>query len=98
MEVPSNPRSANKRRPISSSCCRRSWPVILLRPDRAAGELTCLTLRLRATYPPRTPCHGPELSPSAYGAFRRQPFLVRPADVVGPAQLLECPDHPRTGV
>ena len=28
IEVPSNPRSANSRLPMSSSCCRRSWPVI----------------------------------------------------------------------
>ena len=61
IEVPSNPRSANSRLPMSSNCWRRSWPVIRFRlgfgdcsvtetSSRYAAALsvrvTVLTLRL----------------------------------------------------
>src|SRR6516164_8141168 len=45
IEVPSNPRSANSRRPMSSSCSRRSFPVIRLRPDLCGWALTGSSLR-----------------------------------------------------
>src|SRR5271166_1984073 len=101
MEVPSKPRSANSRRPISMSCSRRSFPVILLRPDLAGWEFTCSSLRLRghgATYPVGAPCHRAEFPRGRGGPLGRKPFLVRPAHVVGPAQLLQRPDDPRAGV
>src|SRR5215471_19487451 len=47
IEVPSNPRSANRWRPMLSSCSRRSFPVILLRPDGCGCALTCSSSRLR---------------------------------------------------
>src|SRR5580692_8293983 len=45
IEVPSRPRSAKSRRPMSSSCCRRSWPVILFRLDPARGLVTAPSWR-----------------------------------------------------
>src|SRR5258708_15256044 len=101
IEVPSKPRSANSRRPISRSCSRRSLPVILLRPDLGGGELTGSSSRLRvhrATYPVGAPCHRAEFPRRRGRTLGRKPFFVRPAHVVGPAQLLQRPDDPRAGV
>src|SRR5947207_15194212 len=98
-----------------SSCSRRSFPVILLRPDACGCALTCASSRLRghrATYPallprgddppglPReaTPRHRAELPRRRGGPLGGEPFLVGPAHVVGPAQLLERPDDPGAGV
>src|SRR6266516_6116767 len=115
IEVPSNPRSANRRRPMLSSCSRRSFPVILLRPDVCGCALTCSSSRLRghrATHPavlargddpprpPReaTPRHRAELPRRRGGPLGGEPLLVRPAHVVGPAQLLQRPDDARARV
>src|SRR5436309_3153219 len=101
IEVPSNPRSANRRRPIPRSCSRRSFPVILLRPDAWGWELTGTSSRLRgrrATYPVGAPRHGAEFPLRGGGPLGGEPLLVRPAHVVGPAQLLERPDDPGAGV
>src|SRR6516165_8929434 len=104
MEVPSNPRSAKSRRPMSSSCCRRSCPVIRLR--LALGDCS-------VTGPSWRSCRGPvsrlrrprrllaalghpaEASRRVRGTLGGQPGLVRPAHVVRPAELLKDPDHPR---
>src|SRR5579863_4876341 len=112
IEVPSKPRSANSRRPMSSSCCRRSWPVILLRADLWGWLLTRTSLRLRghrATNPagpapgdavPRQSAlgHRAQLAGRGGGTLGAEPFLVRPAHVVGPAQLLEPADDARARV
>src|ERR1700733_1456319 len=111
IEVPSKPRSANSRRPMSSSCCRRSWPVILLRADLGGWLLTRTSLRLRgdrATSPAGTgdravpgKCPHGHVAQLPLGAGRTlgaEPVLVRPAHVVGPAQLLEPADDTRARV
>src|SRR5580700_82596 len=101
IEVPSNPRSANSRRPMSRSCCRRSWPVILLRADLWVGALTGSSLRLRghgATNLRGAPGHRAEFPRRGGRALGPEPVLVGPAHVVGPAQLLQRPDDPRAGV
>src|SRR6266702_5996927 len=101
MEVPSNPRSANRRRPMLSSCSRRSFPVILLRPDACGCALTCSSSRLRGnrgTYPAGAPRHRAEFPLRRDRTLGREPVLVRPAHVVGPAQLLQRPDDPGAGV
>src|SRR6266516_4250506 len=101
IEVPSNPRSANRRRPMLSSCSRRSFPVILLRPDGCGCALPCAPPRLRrhhATYPAGAPRHRAEFPLRRGGPLGREPVLVRPAHVVGPAQLRQRPDDTRTGV
>src|ERR1700729_4339407 len=51
MEVPSRPRSANSRRPMSSSCSRRSLPVILLRPDPEGWLVTGPSCHRPASWP-----------------------------------------------
>src|ERR1700759_3198924 len=101
IEVPSNPRSANRRRPMLSSCSRRSFPVIRLRPEGCGCALTCASSRLRghhATYPAGAPRHRAEFLLRRGGPLGGRPVLVRPAHVVGPAQLLQRPDDARTGV
>src|SRR5580693_79923 len=102
IEVPSNPRSANSLRPMSSSCSRRSLPVILLRPDLCGWEFTGSSLRLRghgATYlSGALHRHRAELPGGRGRALGREPVLVGPAHVVGPAQLLQRPDDARAGV
>src|SRR6266436_424417 len=101
IEVPSNPRSANSRRPISISCSRRSFPVILLRPDLWGWVLICSSSRLRGhrvTYLADAPCHRAEFPRRRGRTLSRKPFLVRPAHVIGPAQLFQCPDDTRAGV
>src|SRR5580692_16193 len=102
IEVPSNPRSANSRRPMSISCSRRSFPVILLRPDLWGWELTGSSLRLRghrATYLPGAPdCHRAEFLGGRGRTLAREPVLVGPAHIIGPAQLLQHPDDARARV
>src|SRR5215475_13120503 len=101
IEVPSNPRAANRWRPMPRSCSRRSFPVILLRVDACAWALTGTSSRLRgrrATYSGRAPRHRSEFPRRRGGPLGGEPLLVRPAHVVGPAQLLERPDDPRAGV
>src|ERR1700733_8222209 len=98
IEVPSRPRSANSRRPMSSSCSRRSLPVILLRPDPEGGWLvtapSCQPADKSANRAGHGPLgHGAEL-PRAAGLLPGKPGLVRPADVVDPAELLGYPDEP----
>src|SRR5580658_3113974 len=95
IEVPSNPRSANSRRPMSSSCSRRSFPVIRLRPDLGGWAFTGSSLRLRghrATNPGGAPRHRAEFPRGGGGTLGGQPVLVRPPDVISPAQLLQRPD------
>src|SRR5580692_10849297 len=95
IEVPSNPRSANSRRPMLSSCSRLSLPVILLRPEVWGCELTCSSSRLRghrATHSAGAPCHRAEFPCRRDGSLGRKAFLIRPPHVVRPAQLLEGPD------
>src|SRR5580658_8572835 len=101
IEVPSKPRSAKSRRPISSSCCRRSFPVILLRPELCGWALTGSSSRLRghsATNPVGAPCHRAEFPRGGGGALGAEPGLLRPAYVVGPAQFLQRPDDSRARV
>src|SRR5579872_5913946 len=108
IEVPSNPRSANSRRPMSSSCSRRSFPVIRLRPDLGGWALTGSSLRFRgrgarnpavlARGTDGAPRHRAEFPRGGGGTLGGEPFLVRPADVVGPAQLLQRPDDTRARV
>src|SRR5690349_2622948 len=101
MEVPSKPRSANGWFPMPSSCSRRSFPVIRLRAEACVWALAGTSSRLRAH---RATSTGGEPRPVAEFPRRRsrplggEPVLVRPADVVGPAQLLERPDNPGAGV
>src|ERR1700722_17176110 len=103
IEVPSNPRSANSRLPMSSSCCRRSWPVIRFRLGLGGWSVTgtswslcrcpvSLVRRLGSLFV--TLCHPAQAARRAARALGVQPALVRPAHVVGPAQLLEPLDHP----
>src|ERR1700761_8330561 len=83
------------------SCSRRSLPVILLRPDACVWALTGTSSRLRghrATYLGGAPRHRPQFPRRRGGPLGAEPLLVRPADVVGPAQLLERPDDPGAGV
>src|SRR5262249_8391538 len=48
IEVPSNPRSAHSRRPTSSSCSRRSFPVMRLLPGlEERDSVTASSCRLR---------------------------------------------------
>src|SRR5262249_26072357 len=100
IDVPSRPRSANSRRPMSSSCSRRSLPVILLRPDTEDWLVTapsCQPADKSANRTVRRPRgHGAQVPGS--GALAAQPGLVRPADVVHPAELLGHPDQPGRGV
>src|SRR6516165_8998497 len=102
IEVPSNPRSANSRRPMSSSCSRRSLPVILLRPGLGGWTLTGSSLRFRGRRA-RNPAvlargdegaagHRAEFPRGGGGTLGGEPVLIRPPDVVGPAQLLQRPD------
>src|ERR1700744_233389 len=103
IEVPSNPRSANSRLPMSSSCCRRSWPVIRFRLVLGAGSVTgtswslcrrpvSLVRRLSGLFV--TLRHPAQAARRAACALGVQPGLVRPAHVVGPAQLLAPLDPP----
>src|SRR5712691_9933201 len=61
MEVPSRPRSANSLRPMSSSCCLRSLPVILFRLGPAGWLVTTPSWRSagnsanRVSHPGRRP-------------------------------------------
>src|SRR5262249_45065044 len=103
IEVPSNPRSANSRLPMSSSCCRRCWPVIRFlvvfgdwsvtetswplrrRPVSRLYRLSRLIVTLR---------HSAKAARRVGGALGVEPRFVRPAYVVGPAELLEPLDDP----
>src|ERR1700691_935867 len=83
---------------MPSSCSRRSLPVILLRPEPDGGWLvtgpSCQLAGSSANRAGHGPlCHGAPLSGSA-GLLAGQPGLVRPADVVDPAELLGHPDQP----
>src|SRR5713101_4088138 len=98
MEVPSRPRSAKSLRPMSSSCCLRSLPVILFRLGPAGWLVTAPSCRPDGNSANRVGCpgcpacgHRAEL-PRAPGLLRGQPRLVGPADVVRPAQFLGQPD------
>src|ERR1022692_1096962 len=100
MEVPSRPRSANSLRPMSSNCCLRSLPVILFRLGPAGWLVTAPSWRPRGKSANRAgrlgrpaPGHRAELAGAA-GLLAGQSFLVRPADVVDPAELLGQPDGP----
>src|ERR1700751_947978 len=103
IEVPSNPRSANSLRPMSRSCCRRSWPVILFRlvlGDWSVTETSwrlcprpvSLLYRLRSRIV--TLRHPAKATRRIRRALAAQPGLVGPADVVGPTELLEPLDNP----
>src|SRR5215471_12022911 len=100
IDVPSRPRSANSRRPMSSSCSRRSLPVILLRPGPGDWLVTAPSCQPAGKSSKRVangpPGHGAQLPGS--GALAAQPGLVRPADVLDPAELLGRPDQPGRGV
>src|SRR5579859_4706497 len=98
MDVPSKPRSAKSLRPISSSCSRRSLPVMRLR-WLLAGVIS-------VTYPSsrsggiRSPCfaepalrHGAKRHPPHAGELAGQPLLIGPAHIPRPAELLGPPDH-----
>src|SRR5713101_9336459 len=98
MEVPSRPRSANSLRPMSSSCCLRSLPVILFRLGPAGWLVTTPSWRSagnsanRVSHPGRPAGgHRAELAGAA-GLLGGQPLLIWPADVVCPAELLGQPD------
>src|SRR4029077_10201961 len=82
-------------------CSRRSFPVILFRPDAWGWELTGTSSRLRgrrATHPAGASRHRAELPRRRGGPLGGEPLLLPPAHVVGPAQLLERPDDPGAGV
>src|SRR5690242_20014424 len=84
--VPSNPFSANSLRPTSSSCSRRSFPVIRARPpERRAGG-------------PDAAREPSVVTASSSQPSVRQPVGPRPADGGRPAQPLEEPDQPGAGV
>src|SRR5215510_11419096 len=98
MDVPSNPRSAKSLRPMSSSCSRRSLPVIRLRwlllesgrftsPSWRSRGHQVISLRRAALRHRAKP-----LAPLA-GELSRQPPLIRPAHIPGPAELLRPPDR-----
>src|SRR5581483_6287720 len=101
MEVPSKPRSANRCFPMPRSCSRRSFPVMRLRPETCVWALTGTSSRLRAhraTPPGGEPRPVAEFPLRGGGPLGSEPLRVGPADVVGPAQLLEGPDDPGAGV
>src|SRR6516162_9123258 len=101
-DVPSKPRSANSLRPMSSSCSRRSRPVMRLRwllP--AVGLVTHSSSRLcrrAVTRRGRGLGHRAQGHVTLAGELRGQPPLVRPPDVPGPAELLGPPDDPGADV
>src|SRR5215469_115201 len=108
IDVPSNPRSANSRRPMSSSCSRRSLPVIRLRPVLSGWALTGSSLRFRRRRArnPAVLARADEGAAGHRAQFPRgggrtlggEPLLIRPADVIGPPQLLQRPDDARARV
>src|SRR5690349_11813352 len=104
MDVPSKPRSAKSLRPMSSSCSRRSLPVIRLRWLLPALELltrpSLRSCRLAVTWlrhvgPGR---HRAQRDIAHAGELAGQPALVRPPDVPGPAEQFGPPDDPRADV
>src|SRR5437660_6947284 len=97
MEVPSRPRSANSRLLMSSSCSRRSLPVMRLRLLAVGWLVTrpssqCL-LSVRPRARGQRAGHAAELAGPA-GVLGGQPLGVGPANVVGPAEPLAPPDQP----
>src|SRR6201996_8700621 len=109
IDVPSKPRSATRRRPMSSSCSRLSFPVMRRRFDLRGWSVTYPSLRSAGRFVTQwhrpgghwlrpVTCHRAELPGRGGGALGLQPPGVRPAHVVGPAQLLQRPDHPGTRV
>src|SRR5215469_16000920 len=88
---------------MSSSCCRRSWPVIrflLVLGDGSVTETSWLLRRRLVSLVGRlcrlfvTLRHAAHALRGRFGrALGVQPRLVRPAHVVGPAGLLEPLDH-----
>src|SRR5215831_17270640 len=110
MDVPSKPRSAKSLRPMSSSCSRRSLPVMRLRwwllpvlelvtqpssRSRVSTRLRCGPVtRLRHV----GPRHRAQRDVAQAGELAGQPPLVRPADVPGPAEQLGPPDDPGADV
>src|SRR5262252_7556171 len=103
MDVPSNPRSAKSLRPMSSSCSRRSLPVIRLRWLLPVPELLTHP-SLRSGRPAVTwlrhvgPGHRAQRDVAQAGELAGQPPLVRPPDVPGPAEQFGPPDDPRADV
>src|ERR1044071_1359741 len=98
MDVPSNPAVAKELRPMSSSCSRRSLPVIRLRwLGLESGGFTSPSWRSgrHQVIPPCRAAFGNRAKPLAppAGELPRQPVLVRPAHVPRPAQLLRPPDR-----
>src|SRR5580658_7838711 len=83
---------------MSSSCSRRSLPVILLRPEPDGGWLvtgpSCQPADKSANPAGHGPLgHGAEL-PRAAGLLPGKPGLVRPSVLVVPFELLGSPNEP----
>src|SRR6516164_103398 len=110
MDVPSKPRSAKSLRPTSSSCSRRSLPVMRLRwwLLLTLELVTHLSSRSRVSARSRAGpvvrlCHGgprhrAQRDVAQAGELAGQPPLVRPADIPGPAEQLGPPDDPGADV
>src|SRR3954471_19291287 len=106
-EVTSKPFSANNARATSSSCSRRSLPVMRTRTTGAASgsslrrlPVTPVTIGARRPGKTRAPRHGRRGEGTARSLLgdALEALPARPAHVRRPAELLEHPDQPRGDV